>query len=182
MTVCCHLLYETLTINKRKGGDCMIVKKESKTAFNVTGFMKELETDSHMENYTEIARMWGDLTSENMSTLLATSNGLINGFLGVSDEKGHDIFHYLIGVTSAVTGLDGLSDIRYPDCDWLIFDCLGSIPGGAMINLKNNVLLEWLPNSDYDQLPLPRVEVYFEGDMSADSYQSELWVPIKNKR
>ncbi|WP_314062022.1 GyrI-like domain-containing protein [uncultured Vagococcus sp.] len=50
-----------------------------------------------------------------------------------------------------------------------------------MINLKKDVLLEWLPNSDYTQLSLPGLEVYFEGDMTSDSYQSELWIPIKIK-
>lgn len=159
----------------------MIQTKEKKAAFEVVGFAKKMSTQNQMENYVEIAAMWETLTPNMMSKLLSTSNGLINGFLGLSDEVGQELFTYLIGVTSDETDLEDVSRVSYPESDWLIFSCSGSIPGGSMINLKKEVLLEWLPNSDYTQLSLPRLEVYFEGDMTSDSYQSELWIPIKIK-
>lgn len=181
MTGSCHLSYEILLLIKRKGGNYMNIRQEKKAGFTVSGFKQKFSTTDNSENFDAISSMWGSLTPEKMTTLLSVSDGKINGFLGISDEQGQQSFNYLIGTSTDTQNLEGLDVINFPECDWLIFDCSGSIPGGAMINLKNEVLLEWLPKSDFDQLSLPRVEVYVQGDTASDSYQSELWIPVKNK-
>lgn len=159
----------------------MIAKKGHKAAFRVIGFIEEFTAANNGENFEDIAKMWRNLTPDMMAKLLAVTDGTTNGLLGISDERGQPTFNYLIGTTSAVTQeLDGLNEINFPEADWLVFNCSGPIPN-AMISLKNTTLLEWFPCSEYEQLPLPRMEVYLQGDMLSNSYQSELWIPVKKK-
>ncbi|WP_251867738.1 GyrI-like domain-containing protein [Enterococcus malodoratus] len=153
---------------------------QKRAAFKVLGFKNQFPVIDNKENFEEIASMWAALTPEEMSQLLSVSDGEVNGFLGVSDERGEENFNYVIGTTSKVDEQEGLDNIDFPEAEWLKFECIGPIPN-AMIALKKEIIYSWLPNSEFQQLPLPRFEIYFQGDMTADSYRSELWIPVKRR-
>ncbi|MGM0110079.1 GyrI-like domain-containing protein [Enterococcus sp. DIV0187] len=153
---------------------------QKRSAFKVLGFKNQFSVIDNKENFEEIASMWAALTPEKMSQLLSVSDGEVNGFLGVSDECGEGNFNYVIGTTSKVDAQEGLDHIDFPEAEWLKFECTGPIPN-AMMDLKKEIIYNWLPNSEFQQLPLPRFEIYFQGDMTADSYRSELWIPVKRR-
>ncbi|MBO0454813.1 MULTISPECIES: GyrI-like domain-containing protein [Enterococcus] len=158
----------------------MNVHLQKKSAFKVVGFKKHFPVVEGKENFEEIASMWASLTPEMMGQLMTVSDGEINGFLGVSDENGQENFNYLIGTTSRIDDHEELASIDFPEAEWAKFECTGPIPH-AMMQLKKEIIYSWLPNSDYDQLPLPRFEIYFQGDMTSDSYKSELWLPVRRR-
>lgn len=163
---------------KEKAAILMNQHLQKKSAFKVLGFKKQFSVIDNKENFEEIASMWAALTPEKMSQLLSVSDGEVNGFLGISDENGQEKFNYVIGTTSQADEQAEMESITFPEAEWLKFECIGPIPN-AMMDLKKEMIYNWLPNSEFQQLSLPRFEIYFQGDMTSDSYQSELWVPVK---
>ncbi|KOS64490.1 AraC family transcriptional regulator [Lysinibacillus agricola] len=149
-----------------------VVQKEE---FRITGLSRKYPLVNDGENFNGISEMWANLSQEQMQDILRFSNGNINGFLGVSTENKQPFFQYTIGVTTNEQKNDLVIEI--PAATWLVFTCLGVLPS-AMINLKEKVLKEWLPSSKYSQANIPRIEIYSQGDMSAATYKSELWIPV----
>lgn len=149
-------------------------------AFKVLGLKKQFQVVDGREIFQEIASMWDSLSPEIMTQIMDLSDGQVNGFIGISDERGQKYFNYVIGTTSHEEVQSGMVRIDFPEAEWLKFECTGFIPN-AMMTLKKEIIYNWLPNSDYEQSALPRFEVYFQGDMTSDSYQSELWIPVKRR-
>jgi AraC family transcriptional regulator len=46
------------------------------------------------------------------------------------------------------------------------------------VGVWRRIFSEWFPNSGYENAELPTLEIYSEGDITADDYKCELWVPI----
>ena len=158
----------------------MTVKLQKKEAFKVLGFKSLFPTIDGKENFQEISAMWESITPEKMSKLISISNGKVNGFLGLSDENGEKHFNYVIGSMTQLDKQDSMQKIDFPEAEWLKFECTGSIPN-AMMALKKEIIYDWLPRSEFVQLPIPRVEIYYQGDMNSSHYKSELWIPVKRK-
>lgn len=171
---------EIINLVKEKGNICMNYQLETKPRFKVIGYLERFQTTNNQENFGEISRMWEMLKPNQMTTLFSYSDSAIGGLLGVSDENEHENFNYLIGTSSQIEEIENLTVIDFPEADWLLFSCEGSIPN-AMMHLKGKVLKEYLPTSIFEQLKLPRIEVYPQGDMTSDVYHSELWIPVKKR-
>ena len=48
-----------------------------------------------------------------------------------------------------------------------------------MQDIWKRIYSEWLPNSMYEHAMLSEIEYYSSGDMMADDYKSEIWIPLK---
>ena len=48
-----------------------------------------------------------------------------------------------------------------------------------MQDIWKRIYSEWLPNSGYQHAMIPEIEYYSSGDMLAEDYRSEIWIPIK---
>lgn len=153
---------------------------ETKPKFKVIGYLERFQTINNQENFGGISAMWRNLKPDQMTTLFSYSDGTIGGLLGVSDENQQVNFSYLIGTSSQVEEAGNLTIIDFPEADWLLFSCEGAIPD-AMMSLKEKVLNGYLPTLPLEQLQLPRIEVYLQGDMTATTYLSELWIPVKKR-
>jgi AraC family transcriptional regulator len=174
-------LQEYTAVNQSKGGKKMKITIQTRAAFEVIGFSERFSCVGERENFEAIANMWTNLTQEKMEKLLLLADGKTNGFIGISDENGQTHFNYLIGTTSSLNKPKDLQSVKFPECEWLTATCIGAIPA-AMIKLKKELVYNWLQNSDYEQTIHPRFEIYFQGDMTSDSYQSELWIPVRRRR
>lgn len=51
----------------------------------------------------------------------------------------------------------------------------------AMQMLQHRILAEWLPSSGYEWASKSDVEVYFDPNMTADDYRSQVWLPIEKR-
>ena len=48
--------------------------------------------------------------------------------------------------------------------------------------MNRQIFTEWLPNNtEYELAEGINIEMYTEGDLHADDYVSEIWLPISNK-
>lgn len=53
---------------------------------------------------------------------------------------------------------------------------------GSLQSVNTRIFKEWLPgNPDYEIAVGMNIEWYSYGDMDSSDYESEIWIPIKNK-
>ena len=64
---------------------------------------------------------------------------------------------------------------------WVKFRVVGPLPGSIQ-KVNRQIFTQWLPNNtEYETANNNNIEVYTEGDTKADDYESEIWLPVKQK-
>lgn len=95
-------------------------------------------------------------------------------------EMGQSL-NYMAGydVKDSKTAIDmGLSLLEVPAADYVVVELIGAIP--ASIHAGWSFLMQdFFPEHGYAHAGSPDFEVYYEGDMQAEDYKMELWVPIR---
>jgi AraC family transcriptional regulator len=51
----------------------------------------------------------------------------------------------------------------------------------AIVNVLSRIYQEWFPSTGFEQANAPVLEVYLPGDISAEDYKCEVWIPIVKK-
>ena len=161
-----------------KGVNAMNYKILKKEKMRIIGFKKwfSTENDSQM---TEIPKMWDSVTEEMKERITALSNNA--GVVGLCADMYDGGFDYWIGCMSDKECPKDLEEITIPASSWAVFEVIGSmrpVPN-AMQEIWKRIYSEWLPNSMYEHAMLPEIEYYSSGDMMADDYRSEIWIPVK---
>lgn len=164
-----------LTIKGVNAMNYRILKKEE---MRIIGFKKwfSTENDGHL---TEIPQMWDSVSEERMQKITELSNQ--NGVVGLCADMYNGGFDYWIGCISDEKCPADLDTITIPPSSWAVFEVVGSmrpVPN-AMQEIWKRIYSEWLPYSGYEHAMLPEIECYPAGDMMADNYRSEIWIPIK---
>lgn len=178
------------------GDETMNYKIEEKAAFAVGGYLQEMPKIEKNENFYEISQFWSNLTENNINQLLSVADGTVHGILGVSNSNKNqqDSFNYMIGTSAQPQKIDedSLERIQFPKSDWVVFECIGAISAGVtaidetqpfepnnLMKLKLQTSAPWSENAVIENTELSRVECYPLGDMEAEDYRCELWIPIK---
>ena len=161
-----------------KGINAMNYKIVEKEELHIIGFKRwfSTENDSQM---TEIPKMWDSTTEEMKKRITELSNN--DGVIGLCADMYNNGFDYWIGCMSDKECPAGLEQMTIPASTWVIFEVIGSmrpIPN-AIQDIWKRIYSEWLPNSGYTHAMLPEIEYYSKGDMMADDYKSEIWIPVK---
>lgn len=166
-----------LTIKGVNAMNYKIVKKEE---MHIIGFKKwfSTENDSQM---TEIPKMWDAVTDEMKRRITGLSNN--EGVVGLCADMYEGGFDYWIGCMSDKECPDDLEEMTIPATYWAVFEVIGSMRPlpNAMQDIWKRIYSEWLPNSGYEHAMLPEIEYYSAGDMMAEDYRSEIWIPVKKK-
>lgn len=58
------------------------------------------------------------------------------------------------------------------------FESTGPMPQ-AIQQVWKRIYAEWLPASGYEHTGMPELEVYPEGNNTAEDYRCEVWIPVK---
>lgn len=88
---------------------------------------------------------------------------------------------YMIASRSNLTDEpEGLSLRTIAASTWVIFTAIGPVPGSIQ-NIFCRVFQEWFPATGYEIAEGPVLEVYPPGDLSAEEYRCEAWIPIAKK-
>lgn len=180
------------------GADTMNYRTEQKEAFIVTGYRQEMKKIEQDENFYEISNFWSDLTEEKINQLMAVTDGTLQGLLGVSDSnKSQEQFKYMIGTKKnpAQTTSNDLAEVQFPASKWVVIECIGAISAGvkaldesqpfepnALMKLKQSTRAPWVDGTFHENIEIPRVEFYPFGDMEAEDYKCELWIPIQDEK
>ena len=158
---------------KITGGKNMDIKIQKKPAFIVAGVLLEAIDNSQCPS------AWEQLYETHSFELL---EGFGNGqsFGVCSDVKEGEIINYMAAydVTDKVKAEElGLSIKEIPAAEYAIVPVKGAIPT-SIHNAWKYVLEVFFPETGYRHSGAPDFEVYFEGDMSSQDYQMELWIPV----
>ncbi len=76
---------------------------------------------------------------------------------------------------------EGFRLAQIPARTWAVFSCRGPMPG-AIQSLWHRIITEFFPGAAYEPTYELDVEAYPDGDMSAQDYPSQIWVPVRKKK
>ena len=161
-----------------KGVNAMNYKIVKKDEMHIIGFKKWFSTENDSQ-LTEIPKMWDSVTEEQKRQITALSNN--DGVVGLCADMYNGGFDYWIGCMSDKECPENLEEMTIPASSWAVFEVIGSMRPlpNPMQDIWKRIYSEWLPNSGYKHAMLPEIEYYSAGDMMADNYRSEIWIPIK---
>lgn len=159
---------------KLTGGSMMDYSLENLNTMTVMGLGRKF---NYEDAFQKIPGFWDEYCKEEL-------NRKVPGSLGVCfDQDDGPDFTYLIGAfcepDAAVP--EGFEKHTIAPHTWAKFRASGPMPA-ALQKLNRQIFTEWLPNnSDFDLAEGVNIECYTEGDMQADDYESEIWLPVRTK-
>lgn len=161
-----------------KGDKDMEYRIEEKAAFTVVGKSISCSCENG-ENQRQIPRFWAECHQDGTVEKLST-NGSGGTLLGIIMEMQPDqeAFTYMIASAGAMPEqAEGLTARTIPAATWVVFTAVGPVPE-ALQNVFCRVFQEWFPSTGYEVAPGPELEVYLPGDLRAEDYRCEVWIPI----
>ena len=162
-----------------KGGTAMHYRMVEKEGFRIVG-IREWTTFENGQNFVNIPGMWCKLSPEDFARLASLADTDLTGILGVCADVYDGGFDYWIAAATTKPCPPGWEEKAIPALTWAVFEVVGPIPG-AIQEVTRRIFSEWLPNSGYEHAEAPELEWYAEGDMNADDYRCEVWIPVVKK-
>lgn len=166
-----------------QGVSAMNYRIEKKEAFRIIG-PRLTTTLTNNQALEDIPRFWNSVeTAGQIGQLVGLMNAEPKGVLGASIGDlldGSDNFHYYIAVASDLPVPPEMHEYKVPASTWAIFESIGPMPE-TIQTLQKRIYTEWLPNSGYEYAQAPDIEVYSDGDLTANDYQSWVWLPVVKK-
>ncbi len=164
-----------------KGDKDMDYKIVEKKEFQVIGKVLRVSCKDG-ENFRRIPEFWNqcnsDGTVEKLCTI-GTGNAVYGICMDMDFEK--EMMSYMIAVEYAGSAEEsGITIRKIPAASWAVFTSVGPLPG-AIQQVTERIFQEWLPATGYEHADAPELEVYPEGDCSADDYRCEVWIPVVKK-
>lgn len=153
----------------------MNYRVETMDSFQITGVSKTYSTMTEAQN--EISAFWAEVNQSGKSDeLINIKNNTLPGMLGLCfpDEDGG--MEYVIGVTGDDS--DSFKTFTVTGGRYLVFDAVGPVPS-ELQRVTNEIFQNVMPSSEYELRDAPEFEVYHPGDVTADDYTVEIWVPVK---
>ena len=161
-----------------KGAEEMNFRIEKKDAFRIIGIAEPLHREFE-KNYEIIPRMWQKATEDGtVQKLVAMIDNQPTGLLGVCACNDTEEWRYFIAVASTQETGTTLEQYIVPALTWAIFPGEGQCPG-AVQELGQRIMSEWLPTSGYEYDKGPEIEVYLSPDPQNAKF--EIWIPITKK-
>ena len=108
-------------------------------------------------------------------------NKIVPGYLGVCVDGSDGEFDYYFASFCQPDAevVSGFEKRTFKPHTWAKFRSVGKMPD-AIQKTNRYVFTDWLPNNGkYRMAECVNIEMYTEGDMSSDSYVSELWIPVE---
>lgn len=148
---------------------------ETLPTLSVVGEKREYATGQKAQE--NIFMFWMDFDeSAKKHDLLKLGNERLPGLLGLCKPLNNGEMHYLIGVTSDDTNASW-QQTEIAGGRYIVFDAEGPVPGSikkAMESINRYIL----PSLDYELRNAPFFEFYKEGEIRAEDYITEIWLPI----
>lgn len=160
-----------------KGDVPMDYRFETKEAFSFYGLSKNFSTVDGA-NFREIPVWWQEVMKDGSFDKMITAKEN-DSSLGVCMPMNPDVdtdFDYVIGAF-ADEKVDGYDLYTVPEHEWAIFELRGPMHETIQPTWKR-IFSEWFPQTGYKHANLPELEVYLGGDINANDYYMEIWIPI----
>ncbi|WP_425447333.1 AraC family transcriptional regulator [Dethiothermospora halolimnae] len=167
-----------ITVKGESRMDYKIVKKEG---FKVVGVSRHYTTKNG-ENFREIPKFWCEMHENGIVEKLEKEVSDL-GILGVcyNYNEEQEEFDYMIAREGdKIEDLEDYDVVDVPSCTFAIFESIGPIPE-AIQKITKKIYAEWFPATGYEHAKGPELEVYLPGNMDAEDYKCEVWIPIVDK-
>ncbi len=162
-----------------KGVKEMDYQIQKKKGFKIVGEKRWFSTKDG-ENFREIPKFWEEVKSNGVFQILEKNVGEL-GFLGVVmnfDEQKEGLEYMIAVEKSENQNLKGMTVEEIPEGNWAVFESIGPMPD-AIQETFQRIYSEWFPSTGYEHAGGPELEVYLPGDLSAEDYRCQVWIPIK---
>lgn len=160
-----------------KGEIPMDVKIVTKPAFSFYGLKRNFSTIDGA-NFKEIPIFWQESMKDgSYDTMISHSK--TDSCLGVCMPMDPDVeteFDYFIGAFTDDI-VEGYEKVDVIEHEWAVFELRGPIQETIQPTWKR-IFSEWFPQTGFTHADLPELEVYLDGDVNADNYYMEIWIPI----
>lgn len=169
-----------------RGGNDMDYTIEKMDMIKVIGYDRNF---SYETSYTEIPKFWDEFCKNctddknNEEVKKVIEECMIGEFgICIEDVPGNKEFRYMIaGKYNGGNVPEGMKIFEIPEIKWAKFKCRGPLPG-ALQSVNTKIFIEWLPgNPDYEIAMGMNIEWYSNEDCKAFDYESEIWIPVKEK-
>lgn len=160
---------------KKRGVD-MDYKVKELDALNLIGISKSYSNGTEAQQH--IADFWQQFFNMQWEqTLVAQSDNLLPGFLGVLLPHKDGRMDYMIAVTTDINDDSEFEMLQLAASKYMVVEAKGAVP--KAIQHKMSEIHDYLTNNnDISAKQAPFFELYGEGDTTSDDYITELWVPI----
>lgn len=149
---------------------------EKKQGFRFVG-IKETVYNDGVNNFIRVPRMWQEARENGMiEDIFKLSDGRLWGVMGALANYTQDTVDYYIVATSDEAVPDDMVELYVEEGLWVIFPCHGR---KNIQPVWKRIYGEWFPGSGYEHSGGVEVEWYSDGDLDADDYLTEIWIPIK---
>jgi len=160
---------------------------EKKGELRIVG-AKITTTTEDGQNFRDITSFWTQSLQSGLGKKVAALIGgkafgeNMCGVLGVCVMHGEGIseFDYYIAAVTEAPVPDGMEECTISAVQYAVFEAIGALPDSVQ-QLTQKIYSEWLPSSGYEYGGGSDIEVYSDGDITADDYKSEVWVPVIKK-
>lgn len=160
--------------------DYKIVEQE---AYTVVGKKLRCHCEG-IDSSQKITELWNqsylDGTVEYLYEISSDKN-----LVGISMEMDYaeEQFTYMIATkvkTDSHVSKEGFELYTIPQSKWAVFTSQGPVPTGVQYVISR-IYQEWFPSTQYEHSGAPEMEVYLPGDIHANDYSCEIWVPFLQK-
>lgn len=160
-----------------KGVSAMNYRIEEKGKMNIVGVKKWFSTINN-EQMKEIPKMWDNFHKDKMEQIKSLSE--TKSVVGICADMYNDGFDYWIGTITEEKCPKDMFEMEVPAATWAIFEVVGPMRPlpNTMQDIWGRIFSEWLPNSGYKHAEIPEFEYYSNGDCMAETYKSEIWIPV----
>jgi AraC family transcriptional regulator len=169
--------FQKLIIKITVEGDVeMKYRIETKPALTFLGDKRTFNI-TNGENFIGIPKYWGEVMENGVFNELMTLNTQ-NNSLGVCLPMNEDglSFDYVIGVFSPDTNTK-YESFTADENEYVVFELTGPMSETIQPAWKR-IFSEWFPATNYQPANAPQFEVYMDGDINAEDYYMEIWIPI----
>jgi len=157
-----------------EGGSIMNYKIVKREAFNVIAKMRVFTKDN---NQTKIPKFWNEYYKNGLDEKVC-------GMIGICEQAEDDKTSWRYGIGSEERYVKEVPKefevIHLPAYTWAVFTCIGPMPT-AIQDMWKRIYSEWLPQANYELIPDFDFELYTEGNNQSESYESEIWIPVREK-
>lgn len=167
-----------------KGGNSMNYEIISKESFTVLEKVEQHTVVGEQNKYT-IPDFWDRSHKDGtIETLLkyTSDRSFIFGICYGNGRTDCEHFDYSIAVqcTPDTVAPQGYRVRTIPARTWAVFECIGAMPD-AIQQLWHEICSEFFPTSNYKPTYEMDIEAYPVGNMTANDYRSQIWIPIVNE-
>lgn len=168
--------FPKLTISLEiRGGSNMNYRVEELDTVNILGESRHYSTMEEAQR--EISGFWTAFNQRNDNSLFKLQNDYLKGILGLCIPAKEGGMIYVIGVTSDNES-ERWSKHQVKKGRYLVFDAIGPVPDEIQ-RVTREIYSNFLPVSEYELRDDAEFELYLPGDVAANDYKTEIWIPVK---